>query len=191
MNNGGSRKQSGEPCRFGEILDCFLAKSDSPLAAGYRQYVDSMQKQPVSKERKNGHNNGGTTGNGGGTGSQAGWSCDTDMGVDLKTVLLSAERMETGRWYRGLLCRDRDGLIDEFLCRDPHYTFLEMSEGPMQKRNPRVFDGRYTTITRRDDGTLKPNFKAMPKLHSAASIDDYAICVMSELRKALKGLVEE
>ena len=27
------------------------------------------------------------------------------------------------------------------------------------KRNPRVFNGEYITVTRRDDGSLRPNFK--------------------------------
>ena len=55
---------------------------------------------------------------------------------------------------------------------------------------PHVFHGKYITITRRDDGSLRPNFKPM-KMGAGFSIDSYAIGVCDELRQALTGLVEE
>ena len=80
-------------------------------------------------------------------------------------------------------------MVDDFLSRDAHYTFVETLPWTT-KRNPRVFRGRYITITRRDDGTLKPNFKPM-KMDETFSIDNYAFEVYCELHGALKGLVEE
>ena len=56
----------------------------------------------------------------------------------------------------------------------------------MVKRNPQVFDGRYITVTRRDDGSLRPNFKPMPTT-ARLSVDNYAFEVYRELRGALKG----
>jgi hypothetical protein len=59
------------------------------------------------------------------------------------------------------------------------------------KRNPHVFDGRFITITRGDDGSLRPNLKKMPKLGANLSVDNYAFEVYRELRQGLKGLIEE
>ncbi len=112
------------------------------------------------------------------------------MGVDLKTILFSAERMKTGRWYRGVICRDREGVLDEFLCSDPHYTFIETPLQNAVKRNPRVFEGRYITITQCDDGTLRPNFKHLDT-DTGFSIERYALGVYNELCTALEGLVEK
>lgn len=56
------------------------------------------------------------------------------------------------------------------------------------KRNPRVFDGKYITITRRDDGCLRANFKELP-IGPRFSIDIYANGVRDELRKALASLL--
>ena len=118
-----------------------------------------------------------------------GWNRNTDLGCEVKTILSSDRRMLTGKEYQGVLRRDSDAVVDEFLYRDPHYTFVETV--PMSgKRNPRVFDGEHITITRRDDGMLRPNFKPL-KMGAGFSVDGYAISVCNELRNALKGLVEK
>ena len=70
-----------------------------------------------------------------------------------------------------------------------HFSFIETAP-QVARRNPRVFDGEFVTITRHDDGTLRPNLKPM-KVDRLFSVDDYSIRVMGELRRALKGLVEE
>ncbi|MCR5316283.1 MAG: hypothetical protein K6E52_10340 [Bacteroidaceae bacterium] len=44
--------------------------------------------------------------------------------------------------YQGVLRRDTDADVDEFLCRDAHYTFIETVPQKSCKRNPRVFDGQ-------------------------------------------------
>jgi len=54
--------------------------------------------------------------------------------------------MYLSRWaYQGVLRRDTDADVDEFLCRDAHYTFIEPVPQKSCKRNPRVFDGQYLT----------------------------------------------
>ncbi|MBQ9665230.1 MAG: hypothetical protein IJV33_01990 [Bacteroidaceae bacterium] len=118
-----------------------------------------------------------------------GWHTNTDLGVDVKTILSSDRRMKTGKEYQGTLCRDSDGVVDEFLCRDAHYTFVETLPVTGGKRNPYVFEGQYINVTRGDDGSLRPNFKRM-EVGSGFTVDGYAIGVMGELRRALTGLVE-
>ena len=98
--------------------------------------------------------------------------------------------MQTSKDYQGVLRRDSDADVDEFLCRDAHYTFIETVPQKSCKRNPRVFDGQYLTITRRSDGSLWPNFKPLRKV-TGFTVDGYAIGVCNELRQALKGLVEK
>ncbi len=120
-----------------------------------------------------------------------GWHTNTDLGCDVKTLLRSDVRMKTGKEYQGVFRLDSEATIDEFLCRDPHYTFIETVPMTAGKRNLHVFDGEYITVTRRDDGSLRPNFKPMPKLGANLSVDNYTFEVYRELRGALKGLVEE
>lgn len=112
---------------------------------------------------------------------------NTDYGCNVKTMLRNDRRMRTGKDYLGVLRRDTEAEVDEFLSRDPHYTFVE-TEPWTSKRNPRLFRGRYITITRRDDGTLRLNFRPMPV---GVKVDNYAFKVYLELRKALIGLIEK
>lgn len=116
-----------------------------------------------------------------------GWHNNTDLGCDVKTMLRSDMRMQTGKDYQGVLRLDSDAEIEDFRCRDAHYTFIETLPWRL-KRNPRVFNGKHISITRRDDGTLRLNFKTMP---AGMSVDNYTFEVYRELRGALKGLVEE
>ncbi len=56
------------------------------------------------------------------------------------------------------------------------------------KRNPRVFDGKFITFTRRDNGSLRANFKELP-IGPDFNIYRYATGVFSELIRALRGLL--
>ena len=112
--------------------------------------------------------------------SNENWNKTTDLCVDVKTFLRSDCTSEIGKGYQGVLTRDSDD----------HYTFVETIPSTSGKRNPHVFVGKYITITRRDDGTLRPNFKPM-KVGQDFSAERYAMCVGSELLWALDGLVEE
>ena len=58
------------------------------------------------------------------------------------------------------------------------------------KRNPRVFNGEYITVTRRDDDSLRPNFKPI-KTGRGFDVVRYAMAVSNELLWALDGLVVE
>lgn len=115
------------------------------------------------------------------------WNRNTALGVDLKTLLSSDRAMRPAKEYRGVLRLDTD--CDDFRY-DEHYTFIETKPLTAGKRNLRLFDGELITVTRRDDGSLRPNFKQV-KMGADFSVDGYAIAVMGELRQALGGLVEE
>ena len=117
-----------------------------------------------------------------------GWNRNTDLAVDLKTILHSDTYMKTGKEYQGVLRRDQDAEIEDFRCRDAHYTFVETLPWTT-KRNPHVFRGRYISITRRDDGTLRPNFRPM-KVGKDFSVYRYALGVFNELMWALEDLIE-
>ena len=116
-----------------------------------------------------------------------GWHTNTDLGCDIKTILHSDRKMKTGKEYQGVLRLDAEGVVEEYLSRDSHYTFIETLPWSM-KRNPRVFNGKYISITRQDNGTLRLNFKPM-KVDDGFSVERYAFGVYRELHKALEGLV--
>ena len=118
------------------------------------------------------------------------WNRNTDLAVNLKTLLRSDRTMKTGKDYQGVLRRDSDADIDEFRCRDAHYTFVETVRTTAEKRNPHVFVGEYITITRRDDGSYRPNFRPM-KVDKDFSVERYALGVCNELMWALEGLIEK
>ena len=114
---------------------------------------------------------------------------NTHLGVNLKTMLRSENVMKTGKDYQGVLKLDQEGTIDEFLSRDPHYTFVETLPWNT-RRNPRVYNGKYISVTRRPDGTLRLNFKPL-KVDDGFSVERLALGVYNEICIALEGLIEE
>ena len=105
------------------------------------------------------------------------WNHNTDLCVDVKTHLRIDRIAEVGKSYQGVLTHDRV----------EHYTFIEMPS-TTGKRNPQVFYGNYVTITRRDDGSLRLNFRPVT-MGANFNIYRYAIGVFNELLRALKGLI--
>ena len=152
------------PRIVGEILHDYLENSNEPLAVAYREHTTESEKQ--------------------------GWYPNTDLGCDVKTILRSDVRMVVGKEYPGILRLDSEGIVDEFLYRDPHYTFVETVPQTAGKRNPHVFDGQYITVTRREDGSLRLNFKELPK-SANFDLERFALGVYNELCLALGGLIEE
>ena len=112
-----------------------------------------------------------------------------ELCIDLKTKLLNDVLMKPGKDYPGILRREIPS--EEFGFDDGRYTFTETVPLTAAKRNPHVFDGQFVSITRRDDGSYRPNLKQMPKLGANLSVDNYAFEVYRELRQGLKGLIEE
>ena len=62
-----------------------------------------------------------------------GWHRNTDLAVDLKTVLRSDRSMKKSKEYQGVLRLDSDAEIEDFRCRDAHYTFIETVQGSSDK----------------------------------------------------------
>ena len=116
-----------------------------------------------------------------------GWHNNTHLCVNLKTQLRSDRRAKSGKGYQGILRRDVE--CDEFLY-DEHFTFVETATHQTVRRNPRIFSGRYITVTRWADGSYHPNFRPMP-MREDLTLERYALGVYNELCMALGGLVEE
>ena len=148
-------KKSNEPRLLGSIVEEML-HGNSPLAVGYRQYIASLENGEVEEH---------------------GWHPNTHLSVDLKTLLRSDSKMKTGKNYQGILRRDE--ICEEFHY-DEHFTFVETVPQTAGKRNPHVFDGQYITVTRREDGSLRLNFKELPK-GANFNLERFALGVYNEL----------
>jgi hypothetical protein len=68
---------------------------------------------------------------------------------------------------------------------DDHFTFTQTPNIVRVKHNPKVFEGKYLSLTLRDDGTLRPNFKMLAIMTDNVSVEKYTNGVYEELRKAL------
>lgn len=108
-----------------------------------------------------------------------GWHRNIELCVDLRTVLRTDFIAGFGKQYPGQLTRDKED----------HFSFIETLPPAACRRNPRLFDGKYVTLTRWNDGTLHLFFKKM-KADADFTVDGYALAVCNEIRQALKGLVE-
>ena len=112
---------------------------------------------------------------------------NTHLGVDLKTLLRKDRLTKVGKNYLGVLRRDVES--DEFRY-DEHFTFVETIPSTTIKRNPKVYEGKHITITRKDDGTYRPNFKPMRE-EDVLNLARYTHEVYIELCEGLSGLIEE
>ena len=100
--------------------------------------------------------------------------------IDVKTLLQRDTLARIGKTYRGCFIVDGDW----------NATFVEDASREPQRRNQRVFDGKYITITyRMEDGHVRLNFKEVT-MGEGFNADEYAIAVMEEIRTAMRGLVE-
>lgn len=109
---------------------------------------------------------------------------NNELCVDLKTRLLNDAIMKPPKKYTGILRREasKEELFGN------HFTFRETQPSTAGKRNQQVFYGKFITITRRDDGTLRPNFKPV-KMEEGFSASSYATGVANELLWALTSLL--
>ena len=105
---------------------------------------------------------------------------NTDLCVDLKTILLDDCIAMLGKDYQGVLKKDKEH----------HYTFREIQSPTAYKRNPRIYNGKYITLTLRKDGSPQFNFKAV-RLDADFNAERYALEVYNEIREALSCLVEK
>lgn len=105
---------------------------------------------------------------------------NTELCVDLKTILLEDRRAEIGKNYNGVLKQDKED----------HFLFVEMPPRKI-KRNPHVFQGKYITITLGEDGTRRINFKLTEIPNDIFLNAVFATSVYQELLKGLDSLVEK
>lgn len=140
------------PRLVGQILHNYFESSDESMAVAYREQLANAK----------------------------GWHKNTDLCVDVKTILRSNRIAELGKAYKGILAHDAE-------C---HYSFVETTSTEHRKRNPHVFVGNVFTVTRRDNGTYRPNLREVI-ITDGFDVDEYADNVASEIRNGLKGLVEE
>ena len=111
-----------------------------------------------------------------------------ELCIDLKTMLQNDVLMKPGKNYPGILRREIPS--DEFDFDDNRYSFTETIRSTAGKRNPHVFDGEYITVTRRDDGSLRLNFKEL-KMDAGFKVERYALGVYNEICIAIGGLIEK
>ena len=113
---------------------------------------------------------------------------NTELCVDLKTKLLNDVVMVLGKEYHGILRHDipneGTGIVDN------RFSFFETLPLTTGKRNPHVFIGKYITVTRRDDGSLRLNFKPVD-MDSNFSVGTYSKDVEKEIFMALSNLLEK
>ena len=113
------------------------------------------------------------------TKNEQGWHRNTALCIDMKTVLRTDFITKLEKQYQGQLTRDSED----------RFSFIETLPTAACRRNPRLFDGKYVTLTRWADGSLHLFFKKM-KADADFTVDGYALAVCNEIRQALKGLVE-
>lgn len=98
---------------------------------------------------------------------------NTNLCIDLKTVMQSDAILQKGQCYNGILTRDGDN----------HYLFEEAVRKGSAPRNPKLFDGKYLSMVRMQNGRYQMHLKTM-----GTNIDHekFAFGVYSEIVNALK-----
>lgn len=160
----GSRRMY-EPRVIGDIINEMLL-SNEPLANAFRNWLAEREKTRAAEEQSKVNR------------LFVDIYPNTEPCIDLKLLTQQPGRMDVGAILRGILTRDGE----------EHYTFRETQPSTAGKRNQQVFYGKFITITRRDDGTLRPNFKPV-KMEEGFSASSYATGVANELLWALTSLL--
>ena len=110
-------------------------------------------------------------------------NANTELCIDLKTILTSDRRAKMRKDYQGVLTRDGE----------EHFTFIEeaaeMKRTVVVSRNPIVYAGACINVHRRNDGSLYPTFR-QPQLSTFYTFKDFCREAAEELRM-IAGLGEE
>ena len=104
---------------------------------------------------------------------------NTELCIDLKTILTSDRRAKMRKDYPGVLTRDGR----------EHFTFLENAPERKNRRHPHVYQGYCINVNRKDDGTLYPTFRH-PEYTKHYAFKDFCREAGEELLM-VAGLVEE
>lgn len=102
---------------------------------------------------------------------------NTNLCVDLKTIMQNDALLVEGQCYTGVLTRDSEA----------HFRFEESIRKGRAPLNPKLFDGEYVSMVRMQNGKYQFHFKTINLTHD---LDRQALAykVYSELTDALNIL---
>ena len=98
---------------------------------------------------------------------------NTNLCVDLKTVMQKDPLLVEGQCYNGILTRDSD----------THYRFEEAICKGRRPRNPKLFDGKHISMVRKSNGRYQIHMKAMGE---KLDRENFAFEIYREVVSALK-----
>ena len=98
---------------------------------------------------------------------------NTNLCVDLKTVMQKDPLLVEGQCYNGILTRDYD----------THYRFEEAIRKGRRPRNPKLFDGKHISMVRKSNGRYQIHMKAMGE---KLDRENFAFEIYREVVSALK-----
>ena len=98
---------------------------------------------------------------------------NTNLCVDLKTVMQKDPLLVEGQCYNGILTRDSD----------THYRFEETIRKGRRPRNPKLFDGKHISMVRTSNGRYQIHMKAMGE---KLDRENFAFEIYREVVSALK-----
>ena len=99
---------------------------------------------------------------------------NTELGIDLKLMTKEPGRMAVGEYLDGAITHDEED----------HFTFVQNDqEKKLQKGvqgNPHVYEGAYSKVNRKKDGTLYPAFNR-PQFSERCTFQDFGQGAADEL----------
>ena len=108
------------------------------------------------------------------------YSFNTELCIDLKTILTSDRKAKQFKDYTGVLTRDS---------RD-HFTFIEAAQERKCRRNPNIYKGYTINVHSKDDGTIYPTFR-QPEYTRFYTFKDFCREAAEELLMVVSLLEEE
>ena len=78
---------------------------------------------------------------------------NTNLCVDLKTVMQKDALLVEGQCYNGIITRDSD----------THFRFEETVRKGRRPHNPKLFDGKFISMVHLQNGRYQCHFKSMPR----------------------------
>ena len=100
---------------------------------------------------------------------------NTNLCVDLKTIMQEDALLTEGQCYRGCLTRDGE---EHFLFEEEAYT-----SGHRHKRNPKLFDGRFVSLVHMQNGKYQVHMRTIDA-SGCPDRKDLAFKVYNELLNA-------
>ena len=98
---------------------------------------------------------------------------NTNLCVDLKTVMQKDALLVEGHCYNGILCRDSEN----------HFRFEEAIRKGHAPLNPKIFDGKRISMVRKSNGKYQIHMKAMGE---KLDREKFALEIYGEVVSALK-----